>query len=149
MCGPAAIMIAGAAMSAVSQMQQAQAARSQTKYSAAVAANNATAARQQAAFQEAREREQFDRTLATQRVRFGKGGVTAEGTALDVNADRAVSGELEALKIRRSGLLQSQSYSNQATLDNMRGSAALASGMLNAGSSLLMAAGRSGGSTGS
>lgn len=140
MCEPTSIMmIAGAALSAVGQIQQSQAASAAKKYSAAVAENNATAVRQQAAFQEARQREQNDRALATQRVRFGKSGLAAAGTVLDVNADRAASGELDALSIRRSGLLQGQSYDNQATLDRFREQGATTSAALGAGSALLTA----------
>jgi hypothetical protein len=143
MCGPAAIiMAAGAAMSAMQQIQQGQAAKAQGKFQAAVAENNATAARQQAAFQEARQREEVERGLAAQRVRFGKSGALAAGSALDVSADRAVAGELAALSTRRSGELQAQSHGNQATLDRFKGSSAMDSAMLGAGSTLLMAASR-------
>lgn len=140
MCEPTTVMmLAGAALSAVSQIQQGQAAKATSKYNAALAENNAIAARQQAAFQEARQREQAERQLAAQRVRFGKSGATAEGTALDVTADQAARGELDALNIRRSGVLQSHAYSSQATLDRFRGQEALTSAMMGAGSSLLMA----------
>lgn len=143
MCEPTSIMmLAGAALSAVGQIQQSQAASASRKYSAAVAENSATAARQQAAFQEARQREQNERALATQRVRFGKGGLLAAGTVLDVNADRAAAGELDALSIRRSGLLQGQSYDNQAALDRFHDQSSRTSAALGAGSTLLTAGSR-------
>lgn len=143
MCGPAAIiMAAGAAMSAMQQIQQGQAAKAQSKFSAAVAENNAIATRQQAAFQEDRQREEIERGLAAQRVRFGKSGALAAGSALDLNADRAVAGELAALSTRRGGQLQAQSYTNQATIDRFRGNEAMNAAMLGAGSTLLMSAGK-------
>jgi hypothetical protein len=105
------IGVASAAMSAMSAMQQSQAAQDQANYQAQVARNNAIIAQQQAddAQSLARMREREHRTQVKgfkgkQRSILATSGFEAnEDDALDILADTAEIGEVDALKIRNKG----------------------------------------------
>lgn len=141
--GPAAVpwlMAAAAAMQAVSSIQQGEAAREAADYQAAQAENDAVAARQQAAFDESREREKALRVMASQRARAAKGGVLAEqGSPLFVNLARGEDAEIDALNIRRGGELRGNDLRSQAALARRKGAVGEQAAYLKAGSSLLQA----------
>lgn len=134
------LLAAAAAVSAAGTLSQAASANSMARHSAAVSESYATAARDRAAYDEERSRENARRMLGAQRARYGGAGVVLEGTPIDVMADAVTDAELDALSIRGKGALESRRYLNDAAGARYRGGAALRSGAFEAGSSLLTGA---------
>jgi|8_EtaG_2_1085327.scaffolds.fasta_scaffold25179_3 hypothetical protein len=127
--------VASAAMGAMSSMQQAQAAQDQANYQAQVARNNAIIAQQQAddvqllaRMEESEYRTQVKGFKGKQRsILAGSGFEANEDDALDILADTAEIGEVDALKIRNKGKreahrfhLAAQSGQAQAGLFDMQ-----------------------------
>lgn len=138
------LMIASAAMSAVSAMQQGQAAKSAANYNAQINLQNATITRQQAAQQAAQQdRENYLRLGAIRAAQGATGGRGDAGSVLDVLADAASQGELERQNILYQGELAARGYTNTAQLDTFSGANAARSGYLKAGSELLAGAANS------
>lgn len=135
-----AASLAGTAVSAVGAVQQGKAAKASADYNAAVAHNQAIAARQKAEFDAERERERVQRLLGAQRAGFAKGGVEIEGTPLLVMEDAAEQGELDVQAILYGGDIQSDNYQAEAGLRRMEGAQAKKAGMFGAGSTLLTGA---------
>lgn len=135
------VPIAMAVVAAVGAMSQAASARSAAKYNASIAERNAVVARQQAAVNEDAQRRAAYRALGRMRAGYGAAGVTVEGSPLDVLEDSAAEAELDALNIRYKGELTAMGYQDEATLQRMRGKAAMTAGIFKAGSALLGGAG--------
>lgn len=141
----------GAAMGAVSAIQQGQQASAQAKaqaqqyahasqvsdYNAAVARNSAIAAEQQAQFQadqsrslaaeaEAATRRKLAKSLGTSRLGYAKGGVAVDdGSPLDVLAGSAMSAEYDIMGLRRQGETEAQAalYGGQLTSQKLQAEA--------------------------
>lgn len=137
-----AAMIAGTALNAANQISQGVAANKMAKYNESVSEGYATAARDQAAFDEARAREQAQRALGARRAGYANAGITLEGTPIDVLGDAATDAEMDALSLRRRGEFESWSRLADAGAQRTRGRAALQSGFMDAGSTLLNGASR-------
>ena len=132
------IMAAGAAVSAVSAIQQGQSAKATAKYNAAMAEQNAALAKQdtQVALQQ-KQRETYLR-LGAIRAAQGKGGGAAdEGSVLDILGDVASQGELERQRIAMGGAIRERDFTASANLDRSRGKSAETQSYLSAGSELL------------
>lgn len=143
--------VVGAGVSAYSAYAQGQAQAQMASYNALIARQNADLALEKSKLQktqtrivEKRHREATKRTLATQRLLYGKAGVTGAGTPLLVGAVTAMESEIDALAIRYAGsveqaniLAERAGYKQQETIAGMRGSAARTAGYLGAGSALL------------
>lgn len=132
-----AAMIAGTALTAANQISQGVSANKLAKHNASVSEGYATAARDQAAFDESRAREQARRALGARQAAYGGAGITLEGTPIDVLGDAASNAEMDALSIRRRGDLESWGRLNEAGAQRTRGRAALQSGFMDTGSTLL------------
>lgn len=140
--------IAGAAMSAIGQIQQGNAAKQAASFNAAIASNNAIASRQKATADAARqERESRLRAGAVGAARGASGG-TAAGSALDLMESNAAQEELDRLTILHGGDLQAAGFESDAAVQRMRGSAAQKAGRLGAASTLLIGGARASGSFG-
>lgn len=133
-----ALAIASAAITAVSAIQQGEAAQDAAEYQARVAENNAIAARQQAEFDERQHREKARLLLSSQRARAAKSGVQAgEGSPLFQHGRTSEEAEIGSLNIRRGGALRAGDYQSQAALGRFKGQSAAQAGYMSAGSSLL------------
>ena len=96
---------------------------------------------------EKRQRQQTEQTIGSQRTAFAAGGVDVNrGTAVDVQADAAYLGELDALTIRNNAVKEAYGYRVQADDLRQRGKYAKQEGYMGAaesiiggGSSLLLA----------
>lgn len=135
-----AAMIAGTALTATNQISQGVSANKMTKHNASVSEGYAAAARDQAAFGEARAREQAQRASGARRAAYGGAGITLEGTPIDVLGDAAADAELDALSLRRRGELESWGRLSDAGAQRTRGRAAMQSSFMDAGSTLLSGA---------
>ena len=83
-------------MQATMAAQQAEAQANISGYNAQVSQNEALRAEQEARERARRIREENQRLLGTQRASYGKAGVAMEGTPLEIMADTAAMGELNA-----------------------------------------------------
>lgn len=137
-----AAMIAGTALTAANQISQGAAANKMARYNAAVSENQAAAARDQAAFDESRARDQAQRALGARRAAYGGAGITLEGTPVDVLGDAAGNAEMDALSLRNRGDLDAWGRLADAGAQRTRGRAAMQSGFMDAGSTLLNGASR-------
>lgn len=126
MCVPMAAVaiatsVASTAVSYMGQQQQAAAQSAAANYQAQVASNNAVIARQNAdaALQAGQAAEQQQRTksaalLGSIRAAQAANGIRIDsGSALDVQADAATLGELDALTIRNNAARQAWAYQAQ------------------------------------
>jgi hypothetical protein len=136
----AAAAVASAAVSAAGAISSGQAQSKMASYNAAVAERDAQAARQQAAFEESRQRQARDALLGKQRAAFAASGVTPEGSPLLVAAETATQAEIDAEAIRYSGSVAEARANSQAALDRMQGAAARTASYFAAGTSLLQGA---------
>jgi hypothetical protein len=135
------IMIAGAAMSAVSAAQQGKAAKAVGDYNASINMQNAQITREQT-IQNVRQfdREQYLRIGAIRQAQGASGG-KAEGSVLDILADTAAQGEIERQDIVYRGALAERGFNNAAKLDRFEGATGQARGNMQAGQELLKGVG--------
>jgi hypothetical protein len=147
---------AGAAISVVSTIANANAASEQAKYQAAVARNNQIIANNAALeAEEAGKAREFQARQAARKlegrqraVLAGNGVEVNTGSALDITEDTAAQGELDALNIRSQAEREAIGYRNQgnafgadAMMRDRAGANALTSGYLTAGGQLLTGTG--------
>ncbi len=133
-------LLAAAGLSAANQISQGVSANKMAKYNASVSEGYAAAARDQAAFDEARARQQTQRAFGARRAAYGGAGITLEGTPIDVLGDAVSDAEMDALSLRRRGDLESWGRLADAGAQRTRGRAAMQSSFMDAGSTLLSGA---------
>lgn len=139
-----ATSVAGTGMTAMGQMQQADAAKKAAAFNAAVQRNQAIAARQKAEFDARRQRSATQDLLARQRAGFAASGVVLEGTPLEVLEATAEAGELDAQVIIHGGELQAAGFEAKSELSRFESAAAGKAGPLAAGATLLTGVGKTG-----
>lgn len=127
----------GVAVQVFGQIQGARAEKADAEFNATIAEQEAVLARQEAGAREERQREEDRRILARQRALVGAAGITFEGSPVAVFAESAAQAELDALLIRREGVLRSRSLLIEADIQRVAGRQALAAGILGAGTTLL------------
>ena len=134
----ALIAIAGAGVSAVSAIQQGNAAKAAADFNAAVGMQNAEIARNDAAAQASQmERENALRLGAIRAAQGKSGGAADTGSVLDVLGDQAAQGELEKQYAVYQGEQRARGFVNTANLDTASGKAARNAGYMKAGGELL------------
>lgn len=153
--GSAAIAGAAFGLQALGQITAAVTAQRAARFDAQVAENNAELARRLAGdarergrIEEQRQRLETSRLQGLQAAALAAGGVeVASGSPLQVLADSAGLGELDALQVRANAereayryLLRGDDYDTQAQLSRARGRSALLQGAFRSGGSLLTGA---------
>lgn len=142
-------LVAVAAISAAAAVQQGQAAKKQAGFTAAVQRQQATRERQVAASNERDFRRQQSRLMASRRAVLGASGVeSGTGSTLLATEDFAAESELQALKIRAGGETNATRLEQSAQLQAMRGDAAATGGFMRAGSLLVSGGGKAFGGAG-
>lgn len=142
MADPVTIMIAATAItSAVGSISQGQTASRIADVNAQNMEQQARTERLAAKAEEEDFRREQSRLLARQRALVGGSGTTMSGSPLLVAEDIATETELQALRIRYGGTLNSNALTDQAALERAGGRAAKRAGFFRAGSSLLAGAG--------
>lgn len=132
------IIGASAVVSAIGAIQQGKAAKDAANYNAAIAEQNAAISRSNAAAEAGQiDRENYLRLGAIRAAQGHTGGVSGEGSVLDVLGDVAAQGELEKQQALYQGELAARGYSNTAALDRFSGKAAQRASYFKAGSELL------------
>ncbi len=135
--------IAGTGLSAISAIQQGQAADRQGKLQAGILRQQADRDRQQAASDEEDFRRQQSAVLAKRRAGLGASGVDpASGSPLLVSEDFAGEVEFNALRIRSGGEVRATRAEQQANLQLASGRAKRRQGFTRGGALLLSGAGK-------
>lgn len=132
------IVAASAVVSAVSSIQQGKAAKAASDYNATISMQNAEISRSNARAEAGQiSRENYLRLGAIRAAAGRNGGVSGEGSVLDVLGDVAAQGELEKQQALYQGDLAARGYTNTATLDRFSGKNAQRAGYMKAGTDLL------------
>lgn len=134
----------GTVVSVMGVLNQGQQAKQAAEYNAAVARNNAIAARQQAAANAAAQERKSRQQIGAMRAAYGASGVGLEGSPIDVLENSAAMAELDRQNILYAGTLKAQGYESTAGQELMRGENAVTSSYFAAGSALLSGMGKSG-----
>lgn len=159
MIGPetlVAMSLAGSALSAgigvYSSIQNGKQQQAQANYQAAVAEQNQKLAEEQASAERwtgheaaQTQRQKAARIISSQRAAAGASGAAVDfGSNLDLQADTAAQGELDAINAYSKGLdaaynsqIQSWNYGNQASAYRASGNSAAQAGYLNAASTAI------------
>ena len=124
---------ASTALAATQTMVQASNQAKMARYNAQVAEQNAMAAQRQAEADAERQQRQIDRQLAKRRTAVSAGGVSMEGSPLDLLEDLAMEGQLDVLGIRQRGLSEARQFSIAASRSRSESRAAMQEGLLGAG----------------
>lgn len=151
MCGPAAVPIISMVFTAAAGIQQAESAKAEARYNAAVEndkAKIADAQSQQAlqlgSIEEDRQRARVRAAIGSQRVALAANNIdTSSGTALDLIGETAQFGEEDALAIRANAAREAWGYKagatdarNQAKLTKAAGKNKATASLLNTGAQL-------------
>lgn len=130
--------IAGTAVSAIGQMQAAQASAAAAKFKAANDAQLAEDALKRGAVDEEAQRRKNAALLGRQRAVMAAGGVDlGQGSPLNVQADTAMLGELDAQTIKGNAQRESQAYLADQQVQTMTASADSTAGMIGAFGTIL------------
>nr|WP_260627412.1 hypothetical protein [Serratia sp. PL2] len=136
------VALAGAAISLLGQQQQGRAAQAAANYQAEQADADAQAARSAAKVQAQKIRDAGKQQAAQANASLAASGVeTGEGTALRITSGITGDAEQDAYTTILNGMNTGARYNAQAQADRLSGRNAATSGYINAGSSLLSAAG--------
>lgn len=132
-----AVIVIGAAVSAVGAMSQASSAADAATYNRQVASQNASIATQQGDADALQQRRVNELRMGSVRAGYGASGVSNEGSPLDVLSSSAAQAELDVQNIKYGASLKALGYSNTATLDQSRASAAQTNGLYGAAAAAL------------
>jgi len=130
----AAVM--AAAMAAAQTSIQANNQAKMARYNATIAEQNAIAAQRQAEADAARQDRLVQKQLAKRRTAYLSGGVSLEGSPLDLLEDLAMEGRLDVLNIRQRGLAEARQFSIVSSKSRFEADAAIKLGALGAGQQL-------------
>lgn len=136
----ATVVLLGAstAMSAISSIQQGKAEKAAADYNANISLQNAQISRVNAEAEAGQiGRENYLRLGAIRAAAGRNGGVSGEGSVLDILGDVAGQGELEKQQAIYQGELSARGYTNTATLDRFSGKNAQRAGYMKAGADIL------------
>lgn len=120
MCSPLLIMagatLIGGAMQGSAQREAANAEARAAETNAAIADAQAEQARQIGNLEEQKVLREVRRTLGAQRAAFGAGNVDpAMGTALDLQAETAREGAIDAMTVRANAMRQAWGFQSEAS----------------------------------
>lgn len=144
MCEPATIAYAAAAViGAASAYQQGRERRAAGEYNTRVSENEATRLRNISIDEENKQRRATAELISRQRAQLAAANIDiGSGSALQLQEDTALLGEIDALNIRENFAAQASSLDTEAALTQGQGRAAGRAGTTKAFSSLLGGAAR-------
>lgn len=139
----AGLQAAGTAFSAVSQYYQGKWAKQLANYNAKVAKMQGEYALQRGEQMGTRQRMVAGQMRGAQRTSYAGQNVSIDdGTALEVQADTARWGEIDAITIRNNAALEAWGYKQAAVNSVLSGQMSMAQGMANATGTILGGASR-------
>lgn len=128
----------GAAVSAIGAISSAVQQRDAAKYNESMANQQALAAQQTAAANAERQRRAAQRQIGSMEASYAASGVSIEGSPMEILEQSAREAELDRLNILYGGAQQAAGYRNTAALEGAKSQNAMTSGILKAGSSLMI-----------
>lgn len=135
------LVVAAAAYSAYSSYQQGKAQEDMYEYQQDVQEYNAALERQNAEYQARKHRKDVQRLLASQRAHLSASGLDISmGSPLELMADTAYEGEMDAQEIIYAGEMRATGLQHQADLSGFQGKVAYWSGKQKAYGTLLSGA---------
>ncbi len=135
----------GTGMSAYGQYKQGEAAKAAGSAAEDVAAANAEAIRDKAAYEEEIQRDKLKKIMGRQRTLYAKAGVNIdEGSPLLALMQSAEEGERDAQAIRYGGEVNAAQQLNQGRMAAFQGEQAYQAGIMSAGSTFLTGLGNAG-----
>lgn len=145
MCEPTTLMAVGSIASTVvgvyAQQQQGKAQKQVAEYNAKNAENAATRTRNQGIFAQNQQRQKVKQLAANQRAQAAASGVDINtGSALSLQEDTELFGEVDALRIGENYLDQAASLDSQARSSRFAGQVARNSANMNSVGTLLSGA---------
>ena len=136
-----AVAVVGAGTSAYGQYAAGENATEVADYKDGVEKNAAIDAQNRGTVAAAEHRDKVKRMIGTQRASMAASGVASDtGTGLDLLAETAGMGELDALRILNNSQREAEGLNSQAQLTTMQGKFSKNAGTLSAGASLLSGA---------
>lgn len=135
-------MAVGTAVSAYGSYQQGKATERAMNYNAQVAEQNAKVAKDKAAYEAELQASKLRRAIGAQRAAQSGSGYLLSGTALDLQEDTTIQGEMDRLAILYGGEVESSNLKSEAQLARMQGKAAAQAGTTAAFGTLLSGAGQ-------
>lgn len=133
--------VAGTAMTAYGQMQQADAADKAAKYNAEVADMQAKDAINRGNIEAEKQRLKAQQVAGAQRAAMGASGAQVDsGSFSNILLDTATTGEKDAQTIRTNAMRQAWGLESQAEIDLYQGKQAKSAGYMAAGGTLLTGA---------
>ena len=136
---------AGVGLQVVGAIREGQAKRAAADHNAKVANQNAVLAKAKGREDARRSRIQTRKALGKMRAQFGASGASLSGSAQDLLEESAANGELNALGIEHSGLVQAANFRAEANLQGFKGRFARDAGFVSASAILLRSGGGGGG----
>lgn len=140
MVWPAIIALASALISAGAVVYSAQEQKKTAAYRAKLAEEAGEEVKVGTEIDVERHRREVKRLKAIQRAKYAKAGVKMEGSPLEVLADTQAQADLDEMIIRYGGQVRAGAYEREGMFARRAGEAALTSGYIGAGSSLLAGA---------
>lgn len=131
------VIAAGAAISAVGAIQQANMASKADKFNADVATRNAGITADQTTAALTQQQNDTYRKLGAIKAGFGASGVASSGSPMDVLSDSYTQSELDANTIAYNGKLKEMGFTDSANQDVLAASNAKISGYTTAAAKLL------------
>lgn len=143
MCGyAAAIAVVGIVLSAYTSNEQSKTQKSNFRYNARESENEATRTRNQGVEAEMQHRQQVAQLQSKQKAQLGAANVDIQsGSALDIQEDAKLLGEVDALRIRSNFSNQASSLDKGAALSRNQAGAESSAAKGRAAGSLLQATG--------
>lgn len=136
--GAIGAMAGGGLLSAAGSIAAGQANSNLAKYNAQVSELMAADALKRGKEAESRHRADVRGLIGSQRAGYAGQGIDAnDGSALDVQADTAAQGELDALQIRHNAAMEAWGHRAQASESRYRGKIARVQGFTGAAGTLL------------
>lgn len=112
------------AVTAYGQYQAGQAQKQAYEYNAKIQEQNAKVAQDKAAYEADKQAQRVRRLNATQRAAYAASGVTQSGTALDLQEDSLIQGEMDRLAVLYGGDVEAANFRSEAELSKFQGKAA-------------------------
>lgn len=137
-------MAAGTAVQAIGQYQAGKAQERAYEYNAQVNERNAKVAEEKAAYEAERQASKMRRAIGAQRAAMGASGYQILGSALDLQDDTVIQGELDRQAIMYGGATEATNFRSEAQMSRMQGKAAASAGKTAAFGTLLSGAGQTG-----
>lgn len=130
MCDPVTATLAiGMVMQGVASYEQGQYQKGVARYNARNAENEATRTRNKGTQEEMKQRRQTAELISKQRAQLGANNIALDsGSALQLQTDAALLGEVDALRIRQNHADAGRSLDNRALLTSSAGDMAAQAG---------------------